>query len=244
MRLAIVSDIHANLEALEAVLEDIDAQSIDETVCLGDIVGYGADPNECVDLVKQRCPISVLGNHDAASLSLLSTQNFNIHARIAIEWTAGNLLEATRSYLKPLQLKKLDHQLSLVHATPYEPDMWHYITSLEEAAFNFHFFDTQFCFVGHTHIPLIIVVNGKRELYVYQGNEIRFNTVKNARFLINVGSVGQPRDRDPRASYGVLDLDNGSFTHRRVRYDIRKCQAKMKRINMPEFLIGRLKDGR
>jgi predicted phosphodiesterase len=244
MRLAIISDIHANLEALQSTLDDIEKQRADQTICLGDVVGYGANPNECVSLIQNRCTLTILGNHDAAALGMLSTQNFNIPARIAIEWTADHLDENARTFLKNLPLKENFSEVSFVHATPYEPDMWHYISSLEEAAYNFQFFKTDFCFIGHTHTPIIIVVNAEKELYIHQGTQLSYNALKNARFLVNVGSVGQPRDRDPKACYGILDLDAKTFSYRRVKYDIERCQAKMKKIQMPEFLVTRLTEGR
>jgi len=244
MRYAFISDIHANLEALEAVFDDIDTQEIDEVVCLGDIVGYGANPNECVDLVVKRCPIILLGNHDAAAIEQLSTQHFNIHAKIAIEWTAKTLRNDIKDTLSELLLKTVMDQMTLVHATPYEPNMWYYITSLEEAAFNFQFFDTPLCLVGHTHIPIIIVLDANKELYVHQDVNIRANENEGSRLLINVGSVGQPRDRNPKSCYGIFDTGTTEFSYRRVAYNIDKTQQKMKKIKMPEFLITRLEDGR
>jgi predicted phosphodiesterase len=244
MRFAFISDIHANLEALEAVFEDIDNQNIDEVICLGDIVGYGANPNECCDLVSRRCPVTLLGNHDAAAVDQLSTQHFNIHAKIAIEWTAQALKKDSKSFLSSLPFKATKPDLTLVHATPYEPHMWYYITSLEEAAFNFQFFDTQVCLVGHTHIPIIIVLDENKELYVHQDSTINLRDVNGSRLLINVGSVGQPRDRNPMSSYSILDTETSDFFYRRVSYNIEKTQAKMKKIKMPEFLISRLVDGR
>jgi predicted phosphodiesterase len=244
MRYAFISDIHANLEALEAVFDDIESQNIDEVVCLGDIVGYGANPNECVDLVKKKCPTILLGNHDAAAVELLSTQHFNIHAKIAIEWTEQNLRKDVKNTLSELPLRSTNDQVTLVHATPYEPNMWYYITSLEEAAFNFQFFDTPVCMVGHTHIPIIIVLDEQKELYVHQDVSIRMNDIPGARLLINVGSVGQPRDRNPKSCYGIFDSETTGFSYRRVLYNIEKTQHKMKKIKMPEFLITRLEDGR
>jgi predicted phosphodiesterase len=244
MRLALISDIHSNIEALKAVYADIDGQKVDETVCLGDIVGYGVNPNECVELVRERCPIILLGNHDAAAVGLLPTHHFNIHAKIAIEWTVDNMKKGLAAFLHALPLREVKENSTLVHATPYEPNMWYYITSLEEAVFNFQFFETQFCFIGHTHIPIIIVLNNEKELYVHQDPQIGFGDLEGSRFLINVGSVGQPRDRDPRACYGILDTDQKQFTLRRVEYDFTKTQASMAKQKMPEFLISRLADGR
>ena len=244
MRIAIISDIHANTEALEAALSDISRQKIDETVCLGDIVGYGANPNECIEIIKKSCPLCILGNHDAAAVGLLSTDHFNVHAKIAIDWTVENLNAQGQSFLRSLPLKENKFSHTFVHATPYEPNMWYYITSLEEAAFNFQFFDTSFCFVGHTHIPIIIVLENEKEVYVHQGNSIQFNDDKQKRFLINVGSVGQPRDRNPLSCYGLLDTETRTFSYQRIAYDIEKTQGKMRKIKMPDFLITRIKDGR
>jgi predicted phosphodiesterase len=244
MRFAFISDIHANLEALEAVLQDIAGNHVDEIICLGDIVGYGANPNECCELIEKTCPLTLLGNHDAAAVDLLSTQHFNIHAKIAIEWTAQNLKKEVRSYLSALPLKKTKLEMTLVHATPYEPNMWYYITSLEEAAFNFQFFDTRICLVGHTHIPIIIVLDKDKELFVHQDTVVNLKSMEGARLLVNVGSVGQPRDRNPKSCYGIFDSDLLEFSYRRIDYNIEKAQSKMKKIHMPEFLISRLEEGR
>ncbi len=244
MKIALISDIHANLEALEAVLADIATRKVDETLCLGDIVGYGANPNECIELIKKSCTMVLLGNHDAAAVGMLSTQHFNIHAKIAIEWTTDNLKKWGSDYLKKLPLKEIRFTHTLVHATPYEPNMWYYITSLEEAAFNFQFFETQFCFVGHTHIPIIIVLEQEKEVYVHQGESLQYADLANVRFLINVGSVGQPRDRNSKSCYGIIDTDAKVFTYHRIAYDVQKAQAKMRKIKMPEFLITRLEEGR
>jgi predicted phosphodiesterase len=244
MKIAIISDIHANIEALEAILADANRQKADEIVCLGDIVGYGANPNECIDIIKKTCSLIILGNHDAAAVGLLSTDHFNVHAKIAIDWTAENLLPEAKAFLRSLPLKENKHSHAFVHATPYEPNMWYYITSLEEAAFNFQFFETVFCFVGHTHIPIIIVLENEKEVYVHQGVDINYADMKQARFLINVGSVGQPRDRNPKSCYGILDTDALKFEYRRVSYDITKTQGKMRKIKMPDFLVTRLNDGR
>jgi predicted phosphodiesterase len=244
MRIAIISDIHGNFEALEAVLADSSQQKVTEIVCLGDIVGYGANPSECIDLIKNKCPLRILGNHDAAAVGLLSTDHFNVHAKIAIDWTVEHLTAAEQSFLRALPLKKNKMDFSFVHATPYDPNMWYYITSLEEAAFNFQFFNTTFCFVGHTHIPIIIVLDNEKEVYVHQGTSINWKDMTQARFLINTGSVGQPRDRNPKSCYGIIDTEAKSFSFRRVDYDISKAQNKMRKIKMPDFLITRLKDGR
>ena len=244
MRFAFISDIHANLEALEAVLADIKQQAVDEIVCLGDIVGYGANPNECAELVREKCSTVLLGNHDAAAVNLLATHHFNSHAKIAIEWTANTLKNDVRTFLLSLPLTATLDTLTLVHSTPYEPNMWYYITSLEEAAFNFQYFDSTACLVGHTHIPIIIVMDKQKEVYVHQTLHINLREMADSRLLINVGSVGQPRDRNPDSCYAILDAASGDFSFRRVPYSIEKAQAKMKKIKMPEFLVNRLQEGR
>jgi predicted phosphodiesterase len=271
MKIAFISDIHANLEALKAVLGDIEKRGVDDIYCLGDVVGYGANPNECVEIIAERCKVGLLGNHDAVATSLLTTRHFNIHARIAIEWTAEKLTAANKSFLAARPVSKIiNDNITLVHATPYEPAMWYYITSLEEAAFNFQFFETKFCLVGHTHIPMIITLDND-EICVHQekhvsfaereeppaklvdaendsdindggdGEEIKKNKLRR---LINIGSVGQPRDRNPHSSYGIMDMEKHDFTLHRVEYDIAAAQAKMKKIRMPDFLVNRLAEGR
>ncbi|MCL2182448.1 MAG: metallophosphatase family protein [Chitinispirillia bacterium] len=243
MKLAFISDIHANLEALESVLADIDSKEIDDIYCLGDVVGYGANPNECVEIVSKRCKSVLLGNHDAVATGLLTTQHFNVHARIAIEWTAGELTSENKKFLAAQPLAKTVDDFTMVHATPYQPGMWYYITSLEEAYFNFQSFDTRICLVGHTHIPMIIALD-EEEIYVHQDKSISFDERENLRLLINIGSVGQPRDRHPESSYGILDTGEKKFSLYRVPYDIAKTQSKMKKIKMPDFLVNRLAEGR
>ena len=244
MRIAIISDIHANLEALNAVMDDIETRDVDTVICLGDIVGYGVSPNECVEVVRKRCPVVLLGNHDAAAIGTLSTQHFNIHAKIAIEWTSAALSKGSTAWLQSLPLREVEGEKTYVHSTPYEPGMWYYITSLEEAAFNFQFFETRLCFIGHTHIPIIIVLDKEKELYVHQDSSIDYRALDEARLLINVGSVGQPRDRNPQSCYGLLDTEAQLFRHHRVSYDVKKAQARMRKQKMPEFLITRIADGR
>jgi diadenosine tetraphosphatase ApaH/serine/threonine PP2A family protein phosphatase len=186
----------------------------------------------------------LLGNHDAASVNLLATQNFNSFARAAIDWTAGVLKNDSRRFLLSLPLTVTRGAMTLVHATPYEPNMWYYITSLEEAEFNFRHFATPVCLIGHTHIPLIIVLDKKGELYVNHTPAANVKVPGDSRFLINVGSVGQPRDRNPQAAYALADDLTGEFSIRRVPYNIARAQASMRKMRLPEFLINRLVDGR
>ena len=244
MSTAIISDIHANIEALERVLADIDSRGISDIICLGDIVGYGPSPNECIDLVSKRCKKVLMGNHDAAALDSIFTQNFNINAKIAIEWTSRVLNQDSRTFLANLPMSHVEMGATFVHATPYEPRMWYYITSIEEAAFNFQFFNTNYCFVGHTHIPVIISLSAEHAIDVSQDLVVDLRNPAGRRFLINVGSVGQPRDRNPMSSYGIIDHDAGTFELCRVAYDIESCQKKMIAANFPDFLVSRLTEGR
>lgn len=244
MRIAIISDIHSNLEALSAVFHDIESLNIDEIICLGDIIGYGPNPNECINLINKKCPIILLGNHDVAVLDTLSTQNFNINAKLAIEWTVKELSPESRKFLENLPISKIDGNKKYVHATPYKPRMWYYITSIEEAIFNFQFFDTTFCFVGHTHIPVTISLDNTKKINVTQEETLDLSENDDAHFLINVGSIGQPRDRNPKASYGIIDTEASIFSLRRIKYDIKKCQGKMRKHKLPEFLIARLAEGK
>lgn len=197
-----------------------------------------------MELVRQRSSTILLGNHDAAAVNLLATHHFNSHAKIAIEWTAGTLKSDVRTFLLSLPLHVTRDMMTFVHSTPYEPNMWYYITSLEEAAFNFQYFDTTVCLVGHTHIPIVIVLDKQKEVFVHQNPEINLKLMTGSRLLINVGSVGQPRDRNPLSCYAILDTGTGDFSYNRVLYNIEKTQAKMRKIRMPDFLINRLKDGR
>lgn len=242
MKRAVISDIHANLEALQAVLADIEREQVDEIVCLGDVVGYGPDPNECAQLIQQRCTFSILGNHDAAAIGTLSTANFNVHARRAIEWTTKEMNRHTQSFLKTNPLKKILGDCLCVHATPYEPNMWHYITTYQDAQVNFEYFEQRICLVGHTHIPVMIGWEHP-SVYLHQKSSLSLAHFPHNRFIINVGSVGQPRDNDNRSCYVIMDTGRESFYYRRVEYDIERYQEKMERIAMPSFLITRVAEG-
>lgn len=244
MRIAIISDIHGNLEALTSIFEDIDSQNINEVVCLGDVIGYGPNPNECIKIVRDRCPIVIQGNHDAAALDSELMNNFNSNAKAAMEWTKKILTEESYEFLQSLPLRIISEDKTYVHATPFEPKRWYYITSLEEAAFNFQYFQTKFCFVGHTHIPVIIMIGLNNRIKVVQEQQFHYGAHKDSQFLINVGSSGQPRDRNPKVSYGILDSEQETFEFRRLDYDMESCQKKMIAANFPEFLYTRLAEGK
>jgi len=242
LRYGIISDIHGNLEALGAVLEEIQKHKIDQLICLGDIVGYGANPNECIELVRQNCQVILAGNHDYAALKKVDTSNFNNYAQDAIGWTIGNLTPESNAFLETLKVFHKVDQVYFVHSTPMDPTDWNYILSTFDAYQSFQEFQEQICFIGHSHVPIIFMNRQRHRYDIIEKKELHIDQ-KN-RYIINVGSVGQPRDLDSRAAYGIFDDELRTFTLYRVEYDIEKTQAKMRAAGLPEFLIVRLQLGK
>ncbi|MEW6571270.1 MAG: metallophosphoesterase family protein [Nitrospirota bacterium] len=239
MEFAVISDVHSNLEALEAVLADIRKRKIKEILFLGDVVGYGPNPNECIETLAETCKILLAGNHDWGTLGLTPIHFFNEHARAALEWTRNVIKEKDKKILESFPIKKVEDGLFLVHSTPKEPDAWHYLLTMWDAEVNFHYFEHKFCFLGHSHQPIIIERVPSGELLTYRTEAgIR----KGSRYIINAGSVGQPRDGDPRACFVVMK-DN-KIQILRVPYDIEKVQRKMRRELLPALLAERLTVGR
>lgn len=225
MTYAIISDIHSNLEALTKTLALIDQHHVDEVICLGDIVGYGANPNECIERVKERCSIVLMGNHDAAAVHPHTAQDFNPLARRAIEWTYSALTVEHRDYLQALPYKAEKGDLLFVHASPQNPDRFDYIFTQEEAENAFQCFSEKICFIGHTHIPAIFSRSARvKEL------------TPNNQYIINVGSVGQPRDGNPMLSFGIFDTNLWSFELIRDVYDIETASIKIAQQGLPEEL--------
>jgi predicted phosphodiesterase len=241
MKCAVISDVHGNLEALNAVLHDIGKRKADSVLFLGDAVGYGPDPNECVRTLMAACSVLLAGNHDWAAIGLTEKEYFNPHARAAIEWTAKVLdPDCARSLgLFPLTYRRAEDGLFLVHATPKEPRQWHYLMSLWDAEMTFECFDEKVCLLGHSHQPLIIERLPSGEMVARRG-ETTFGRTE--RYIINVGSVGQPRDGDPRACYVIVTEDDVRL--HRVAYDIGETQRKMAEAGLPDPLIERLSRGR
>ena len=240
MPILIISDIHANLAAFEAVLADAEGQW-DTIWCLGDIIGYGPNPNECVDLLRKFNHISLSGNHDWAVLGKLDINSFNDEAQVAVRWTQSVLRDDVRSYMSSLPTTLLKDPFTLVHASPRQP-VWEYILDAYTAAVNFSYFDTPYCLVGHTHVPGTFVQENKRIL-VRQPKYNQVNTLPETRRIINPGSVGQPRDSDPRAAYALLDLNENTWEYRRVDYPIEQTQEQMREAGMPDKLVTRLEHG-
>lgn len=247
MRFAILSDIHANLEALETVLADVRQRECDRIVCLGDFVGYGPNPNECVErLVPLVAERSVAGNHDRAAVSQLEITSFNVYAQEAILWTQRTLRPSVASYLSALPAE-WSNTTSLaflaVHGSPRDP-IEEYVLDSRTARENFRHRAFPLCFIGHSHVPgLFISTEEAVEAYPFPpAEEVRLHPA--SRYLINVGSVGQPRDGDPRAAYAVLDTDAAVVTLIRLEYPIEQTQEKMEREGLPAMLVERLSVGR
>jgi diadenosine tetraphosphatase ApaH/serine/threonine PP2A family protein phosphatase len=242
VRYLIISDIHANLAALEAVLDD--APQFDEVWCLGDLVGYGPRPNECIRRVRALPHTGLAGNHDWAALEKLDLNSFNPIARTANEWTQRELTSGSRVYLNGLSTSLQLDDFTLAHASPREP-VWEYILDASTAYQNFEHFSTPFCLVGHTHVPVLFELdeesNRCRLLLPPFPEPLKLGA---HRSIINPGSVGQPRDGDPRAAYGVLDTDEMTFEFRRVAYPIQATQERMRAQGLPQRLIDRLRVGR
>ncbi len=241
MQVLIVSDIHANLAALDQVLREAD--SFDAIWCLGDVVGYGPDPNACVSRLRELDPEYWLaGNHDWAALGKLDISDFNPMARLAALWTREQLTPENFAFLDSLPAEvRASDQFTLAHGSPRRP-IWEYILDAQTAAANFAHFDTPYCLVGHTHVPAIYrQQNGRVDVPAYKlGESIG---LKNGRLIINPGGVGQPRDGDSRASYLILDTDALTITYHRVEYPIQETQAKMSKAGLPSRLITRLNFG-
>lgn len=240
MRIAVLSDIHGNLEALEAVLAEVDRLGVDLLYSLGDIVGYGPSPAACVEIVRRRATVSLIGNHDAAVAGLTSLEFFNEFARSAVDWTTAHLDDGQIDYLGSLPYTQRTAGLLLVHASPIEPERWHYIHGLVDIEEHFAAFEERLCFVGHSHRPGVFAIRGARDV---ARRGVREKLRPGLRYLVNVGSVGQPRDRDPRASYVIYDAADQSVELRRVSYPVERTQERMHAAGIPAFLIDRLGAG-
>jgi diadenosine tetraphosphatase ApaH/serine/threonine PP2A family protein phosphatase len=243
MRYAVLADIHANLAAFEAVLADIKAGGgVDELWCLGDVVGYGPDPSACIELLRRQHPVCIAGNHDLGAIGKLDLSYFNSVAAAACRWTAGRLSPEDTGYLADLPLSVVQDDFYLVHGSPAEPLM-EYVLSTGIAARNFSFFDTPYCLVGHTHVPLAFKRSDGSCSSVALSPGIGL-VLGADRMIVNPGGVGQPRDGDPRASYGIYDSEGRIFRLHRVPYDVDATQQKMIRAGLPMSLVLRLQEGR
>jgi len=241
MRQAIISDVHANLAALEQVLRCVEREHCDQIICLGDNVGYGPYPNECVDKVHAAAAVTLAGNHDHAILGYTSMEDFNEYAGEALAWSLPQMQAATLGLMKNDPLQWRHPNLLYVHATPFESEQWHYVTNITDAALNFGAFSEQVCFVGHSHHPVIFSES--------KDHQVRFRVTREAqlepdqRYIINVGSVGQPRDGNPDAAFVIFDTEQHHVRWIRVEYDVAATQQAMRQFGLPGFVIRRLAIG-
>ena len=238
MRVAVISDIHANLHALEAVAEAIEAEQPDEIWCIGDVVGYGPEPNACCDWTAEHAALCLAGNHDLGVLGTLDLAFFSEDAAAAAHWTRDVLNDAAREYLTGLEPSATRDGVGLYHASPRDP-VWEYILSYEAARDAIDESESDVTIVGHSHVPLAI---GEGDLVGgHAGNGVEVDL--KGKWLLNPGSVGQPRDGDPDAAWLLLDLDARRAFFKRVPYDIERTQAEMRELGLPDVLADRLSHG-
>lgn len=240
MRYAVLGDIHGNLEAFESVLEYLSNEHIDKYLVLGDIVGYGANPRECIDLTKKIATCVTAGNHDFASTEKLSAEFFNVYARRAAQWTHQNLSQDDIDYLNSLPLVDYFDNVTLVHATLHAPELFEYIQTSYDAHLTLDKMNTQLCFIGHSHIPVIFI---KKKLVVFSVEPL-IKLEPNTKYIINVGSVGQPRDDNPDAAFAIYDTDKKEVEIKRVKYDVDTATKKIINAGLPEILAERLRYGK
>ena len=241
MRILIISDIHANLTALEAVLAD--AGQFDAVWCLGDLVGYGPDPNQCIQRIQDLPGLVCLkGNHDAAVSGSIDVSAFNSDARKGVHWTRGEIEDQYVEYLRGLESHAIVDSVYLAHGSPREP-IWEYVMDARTALSNFDHFETPFCFVGHSHFPIKFQKRSDQNIADLSIPQVGSSTAMIPRAIFNPGSVGQPRDRDHRAAYAIFDSDRQTWTPYRVEYDIPGVQIRMRTSNLPERHILRLGAG-
>jgi diadenosine tetraphosphatase ApaH/serine/threonine PP2A family protein phosphatase len=244
MKVLIISDVHANLVALEQVLAATAVEEVDDIWSLGDIVGYGPKPRESVDLIRKICPnVSLIGNHDWAAIGRLDLDDFNPVAKYASYWTTMQLSADHLDYLESLPNRMIEDDWTLVHGSPQHP-VWEYVYNARIAAINFGFYDTRICFLGHTHIQLYITEEAANDnVQPTQPRDGETIDVSSERIMINPGSVGQPRDGDPRAGCAIFDTDEMTVTFRRVAYDIEATQQQLRDEKLPDSLVMRLAMG-
>ncbi len=241
MKYIILSDIHSNLEAFEAVVDSFAGGDDVKVISVGDTVGYGANPNECVEKIRSLGAVNILGNHDAAVIGKTDIDNFNTYAREAVFWTKEHLDQSGLDYLWGLPLIHEEPLFTVVHGTLHDPEEFNYMLSGPAAMHTFEILKKKICFVGHSHIPGIFIQRDGRPVQSYN---TKIKIEEDAVYIINAGSVGQPRDDDNRACYCVYDADKGEVEFRRVEYDIKAAHDKIIEAGLPPILAERLWAGR
>jgi predicted phosphodiesterase len=242
MKLAIISDVHSNLPALEAALADVDAAAPDEVWCLGDVVGYGAEPNECTELVAQRCTVCLAGNHDLAVLEAIDISTFSPAAAEAAQWTNAHLTEQSREFLTGLHAADVSREVALYHASPRD-HVWEYVLWPEQAGECIAMQAKRIALIGHSHIALCFRAADDGDVDATEGAQVSAGTtldLTEGSWLLNPGSVGQPRDGDPRAAWMELDTETWTATYRRVEYEIERAAESIVAAGLPEHLGKRL----
>lgn len=240
MKFAILADIHANLEALEVVLADAKEQKVTHYACLGDVVGYCANPKQCLDIIRGMGMPCVKGNHDEYCSMDEALDGFNPHAAQAVEWTRNQLTADDRKWLRELKYMRLVANFSIVHATLDAPQRWGYVFDKLAAAASFTYQNTALCFFGHTHVPVAFI----RDSVVRGGNYSKFRVEPGKKYFVNVGSVGQSRDGVARATYVIHDMTEGTIELRRLEYDMARTQQRILAAGLPRRLADRLAEGR
>ena len=240
MKYAVIDDINGNIEACDVFLADAREQQCTHYCCVVDVVGYGANPKECLDIVRKMAMPCVKGNHDEYCSSEEELEGFNPHAAEAVVWTRKQLTDDDRKWLRELKYMRLVASFSMVHATLDQPERWGYVFDKLMAAASFTYQNTSVCFFGHTHVPIAFI----RDSVVRGGTYSKFKVEPGRKYFVNVGSVGQPRDNNPKAAYVIYDLSEGSIDLRRLDYDIGKAQQKILDAGLPPRLAERLAFGK
>ena len=240
MKFAIIADIHANLDAFQVVLEDCKKQQVTHYACLGDVVGYNANPKECLDIVRAMNMPCVKGNHDEYCSSEEHLEGFNPAAAEAVNWTRKQLTEDDRQWLRDLKYTRMVTNFTIVHATLDGPQRWGYVFDKLAAAASFTYQNTAVCFFGHTHVPVAFM----KDSMVRGGTYSKFKLEQGKKYFVNVGAVGQPRDNNPKAAYVIYDTLEATIELRRLDYDIAAAQKKILAAGLPERLAERLAYGR
>ena len=238
MKYAIISDIHANLEALEVCMREIDRLKPDRVICLGDIVDYCAEPNEAAEIIKQRADVVILGNHDEAQFNYSLSERFSENAGISSVHTRSVINPAYIEYFRGLKYFHTEENLMFTHSSPLEPEKYRYVRDVETAAENFNHFSGKVCFIGHSHKPIVFENTGK-EIHESKPGKLQLD----CRYIINVGSVGQPRDNNPLLSFGFYDSEIMEYRNIRLEYDVRRAAKKIISEGLPLFLAERLYTG-
>lgn len=244
MRYGIFSDIHSNLEAFDSVIEAYRKESIDSFFCVGDVVGYGANPNECIEKIKALTNIVIAGNHDWACVDLFSTEYFNPLAKEAVFWTKQVLNQENKYFLEKLKLVYNNEDFTLAHGTLENPQEFNYMTDGYRALESFKLLETNVCFVGHSHVAGAFILGKDNRLLYSEDNLSKIKMEKENKYIVNVGSVGQPRDDNPRAAYAVYDTQKQEVQIKRVPYDVEAARKKIIEAGLPQFLGDRLLLGR